>query len=582
MFSKVCGTQKFYPAGWIAVLTTLLIALFYAPTANAQQRGFYLDRLHIGGAPNDTLAVWRPMMKTETAFFGQATLGWQHRPLRGETIAESERLASRTGNPVQNQFTGYLTAGVELISRLSFAVTMPVVLYQHGDGSCPHGASPWCETADVDPTVPSDLRLDVRALIFRSKTRKFHLGTAINVWIPTGNEISFTSDDRVTAALRLNADYDFGPFFLAAHTGAQYRPDRGMNRFLLASEWFWSIGAYVPLRNDTIRVGGALFGSTGIWDASPTIRAKDGNTTFTKRNTPVEWMGELRLAVNKEKSLWFTAAGGTRLANAYGNPDIRLLAGIGYSFSIHDTKAVSPSQRYRAQDIVEPSSADRDKDGIPDELDLCPDEPEDGKDPDPHDGCPAASDRDGDGIPDDSDDCPNEPEDIDGLADHDGCPEEDYDNDTVPDVQDACPREPGPASDVAEQNGCPRFIRRVEGSTEIQILKRVEFATGSARLLDQSFPILDEVLALLKANEDIKKVGIEGHTDNRGGKDMNLRLSQSRAESVMKYLIDKGIASSRLTAKGYGFERPIDSNDTNEGRQRNRRVEFHILEQSTK
>ncbi|MFW5739326.1 MAG: OmpA family protein, partial [Myxococcota bacterium] len=126
----------------------------------------------------------------------------------------------------------------------------------------------------------------------------------------------------------------------------------------------------------------------------------------------------------------------------------------------------------------------------------------------------------------------------------------------------------------------PKFIRRIEGSTEIQILKKVEFATASSAILPRSYPILDEVVALLNANPDITKVSVEGHTDSRGAHAMNMRLSQSRAESVMRYLVNKGIAADRLSAKGYGPDKPIDTNDTAEGRQRNRRVEFHILEQN--
>lgn len=557
----------------------LLIGLTYSSSAEAQQRTFYLDRLQIGGSPNDTLALWRPRMKQETTFFGQFALGWQHRPLRGETVAYSDRVANQTPNPVQNQITTYLTAGVELLTRMSFSVSLPVVLYQHGDGSCPRNAGTGCDTSDADPIVPSDTRIDLRGIVYRSKNDKFHFGAAVNVWIPSGAEYSFTSDDSVTAALRLLLEYDIGAVVLTGNTGVQYRPNRGLNRLRMGSEWFWGVGAFAPLRNDTLRIGGAIFGSTGIVDAGTTTIARDGNTVFTKRNTPIEWMGELRFALDKNKAAWFGAGAGTRLANAYGNPDVRVLASLGYGFSIRDSEVKSPHKRYRAEDIPPPSSSDRDGDGIPDDLDLCPDEPEDGKEPDPSDGCPAASDRDGDGIPDDVDECPDEPEDFDGLADEDGCPEDDFDHDGIPDTEDACPREPGVANDDPAQHGCPKFIRRVEGSTEIQILKRVEFATGSAVLLPQSFPILDEVLALLNANQDIKKVGIEGHTDNRGGRDMNMRLSQSRAESVMKYLVDKGIISGRLTAKGHGYDRPIDTNDTADGRQRNRRVEFHILEQ---
>jgi OmpA-OmpF porin, OOP family len=267
------------------------------------------------------------------------------------------------------------------------------------------------------------------------------------------------------------------------------------------------------------------------------------------------------------------------LSAGYGAPDLRVLGVIGYSFGITDTDPNAPGRRYEFKRDLEPKSGDADNDGIPDDLDLCPTVPEDHQPPDTSDGCPAASDRDHDGIPDESDKCPDQPEDKDGIDDLDGCPEDDFDQDGIPDATDACPREPGQPSPDPKKNGCPQFIRHIEGSTEIQILKKVEFATGSAQLLPSSYPILDEVVKLLKTNADIQRIAVEGHTNSRGAKDMNMRLSQARAESVMRYLAGKGITAARLEAHGYGPEKPIDTNDTDEGRQRNRRVEFHIKSQ---
>ena len=188
-------------------------------------------------------------------------------------------------------------------------------------------------------------------------------------------------------------------------------------------------------------------------------------------------------------------------------------------------------------------------------------------------------DRDGDGIPDAQDKCPDQPEDKDGVDDEDGCPEDDVDNDGVPDAVDYCPKEPGEPSADPEKNGCPQFIRRVSGSTEIQILQQIQFANARADILPVSFKILDEVVKLLKANADIKHVDIEGHTDNRGAAKLNEKLSNDRANSVMKYLAQHGIAEDRLSAAGYGPQRPIADNDTADGRQKNRRVEFHIVDQ---
>ena len=99
-------------------------------------------------------------------------------------------------------------------------------------------------------------------------------------------------------------------------------------------------------------------------------------------------------------------------------------------------------------------------------------------------------------------------------------------------------------------------------------------------ILQKSFPIVDEVVRLLKVNVDIRHLAIEGHTDNRGSDQLNEKLSNDRANAVMKYISDHGIDPGRLSAKGYGPKRPIADNNTNDGRQRNRRVEFHITDQA--
>ena len=148
-------------------------------------------------------------------------------------------------------------------------------------------------------------------------------------------------------------------------------------------------------------------------------------------------------------------------------------------------------------------------------------------------------DRDGDGIPDQFDKCPDVPEDKDGIDDGDGCPEDDADSDGIPDAQDACPKEPGQKSTDPKKNGCPTFIK-VEGNV-VRILQQVHFATGSAVILPESFPMLQEITNLLKANKGIKRMSIEGHTDNRGAAELNKKLSADRAASVMNWLVQHGV-----------------------------------------
>lgn len=215
---------------------------------------------------------------------------------------------------------------------------------------------------------------------------------------------------------------------------------------------------------------------------------------------------------------------------------------------------------------------DNDGDGIKDVVDKCPNDPEDIDKFQDEDGCPDL-DNDADGLADKVDQCPNDPEDKDGFEDDDGCPDVDNDKDSFADKDDKCPNEFGVAPD-----GCPKkYVNVVVTQTKIEIKQTIFFEFNKATIKSVSFALLNEVAQALKDNPTIK-VEIQGHTDSVGNDNFNLKLSQKRAESVRTYLIKQGIASDRMTAKGYGENVPIADNRTADGRAQNRRVEFVITE----
>jgi OOP family OmpA-OmpF porin len=215
-------------------------------------------------------------------------------------------------------------------------------------------------------------------------------------------------------------------------------------------------------------------------------------------------------------------------------------------------------------------SNDRDNDGIPDDVDQCPDIPEDIDGFQDADGCPDY-DNDNDGIPDSKDLCPNDPEDKDGFQDEDGCPDFDNDQDGIADTVDACPNEPETYNGYKDDDGCPDE-KPIE-LAQTMVLEGINFRPGSAQLLDESFPVLDKVFNSLEAFPKIK-VEITGHTDNTGDPRANLILSTERAQAVKDYLVNRGISPTRLTSKGMGEGQPIASNKTPEGKAKNRRIEF--------
>lgn len=204
---------------------------------------------------------------------------------------------------------------------------------------------------------------------------------------------------------------------------------------------------------------------------------------------------------------------------------------------------------------------DRDSDGIADGDDKCPDVKGIAK----YGGCPIP-DTDGDGINDEEDKCVS----VKGLARYQGCPIPDTDGDGVNDEEDKCVSRPGPASNM----GCPEISKAVIEKINVAA-KNIFFATGSSKLLAKSNKSLDEVASLLKSDESLM-IAIDGHTDITGTREKNVTLSQSRADAVKTYLASKGIAENRMTATGFGPDKPVADNKTAAGRAKNRRVEMTV------
>jgi outer membrane protein OmpA-like peptidoglycan-associated protein len=252
--------------------------------------------------------------------------------------------------------------------------------------------------------------------------------------------------------------------------------------------------------------------------------------------------------------------------------------------------------------------SDTDNDGVNDPDDLCVNEPA-GDHPDAtRRGCPTP-DTDGDGVHDPEDRCvsapagefpdPNRPGCPDGDADNDtvrdatdqcpteaqgfypdparpGCPLADGDGDRVPDVNDACPTQPGAPSQNPRRNGCPSLVRLELDRITIQ--RPVFFATGRDTILARSTAVLTALADALQAVPQIRRISIEGHTDDVGDDAANLDLSNRRANTVMQWLIDHGVDASRLEAHGFGETQPIETGTSARARAANRRVEFRVID----
>jgi len=187
----------------------------------------------------------------------------------------------------------------------------------------------------------------------------------------------------------------------------------------------------------------------------------------------------------------------------------------------------------------------------------------------------AAVDTDRDGIPDALDRCPTEPETFNGFEDEDGCPDPDNDKDGIPDEKDKCPNEAETKNGYQDEDGCPDEVpapvKKFTG-----VVKGINFRRNSADIKASSFPLLKEAVSVFKEYPTLR-VEISGHTSDEGKRDFNMKLSRKRAEAVKAFLVSAGIDESRIGTVGHGPDKPIADNETKEGKEKNRRIEFRLL-----
>jgi outer membrane protein OmpA-like peptidoglycan-associated protein len=269
----------------------------------------------------------------------------------------------------------------------------------------------------------------------------------------------------------------------------------------------------------------------------------------TGRQAPAELLAGLRWY--SDSGVTVTTGGGGGCGCGLGSPAFRFFASV--IWVPGKTAEWEEIERFKQPPV------DPDHDGVIGDKDKCPNE----AGPVENNGCP---DEDGDGVLGAADRCPKVP----GPVENHGCPDLDSDGDGTPDRFDLCPNEP---VDVRGRDGCP--LAKVEGN-KITILDQVHFATDQDVILPESFETLEEVARIFKEHPEIQHALIEGHTDVRASDAYNLDLSQRRANSVMRFLLEHKVDPRRLRVQGYGRRVPIAPNDSEAGMALNRRVEFTI------
>ena len=332
--------------------------------------------------------------------------------------------------------------------------------------------------------------------------------------------------------------------------------------FWADQKWRWGRREYDKIQRDALLTGGV-----GVETFLSENLALDVKATVSKimNQSPADNVG-----VGDENG-YFASAMAT-LTFYFGN--VKDTDGDGI-LDKHDADPIRPEDFDGFEDEDGAPDFDNDNDGIRDLKDKEPNVAEDKDGFQDEDGAPDP-DNDEDGILDVDDRCPNEAEDFDGFEDDDGCPELDNDGDGIKDGEDQCPNAAETVNGYQDEDGCPDEKPvpklKVEKGAKL-ILRGVNFKSGSAELTPDSYATLDSVVAGLKGNPTAE-IEIRGYTDSRGRTSTNQELSQRRAMSVLKFLVDAGVERKRLSAVGYGENDPIASNATADGRAKNRRIEF--------
>jgi outer membrane protein OmpA-like peptidoglycan-associated protein len=563
-------------ARFLAAVLPLLLAsrALYAQTPSP---GFALDRFDPSERGSDWFTVDSMDFRGHLRPAAGVVADWARKPLVTYAPDGSERTVL-----VSDQLIAHVGASLVLWDRARFALDVPIALAQSGDDAfaggqffrAPSGAS------------FGDIRLGAEAVAIGQYRGPVSVGGGLQLYVPTGDRNAFTGDGKVRLVPQLLTAGAVGMFEYAGRLGVAYRaqndPFAGSP---MGSEILLGAAAGIRTVEDKLLVGPEMWLSTGITDA---------DAFFSRRTTPFELLFGAHYTFLPD---WRAGAGvGPGLTRAFGSPQVRFVLSVEYALAHREPPPCPTPPSDRDKDGIldvedacpdvpgvrtddpktngcPPPPPDRDKDGIVDAEDACPDVPGVRTDDPKTNGCPP--DRDKDGIIDAEDACPDTP----GIRTDDpktnGCPPppSDRDKDGIVDAEDACPDVPGEKTDDPKTNGCPPA--RIE-QDEIKISKQVQFKFDSADILPESDLVLGAVVGILNEHLEITRVRIEGHTDDRGTEAYNMKLSDRRAASVVKWLVKHGVAKGRLTSKGFGRSRPLDKSDTDEARALNRRVELHI------
>jgi len=546
-------------ATWLAVF--LLVPIFSsARTTFAANQGFQINRYEPTTSGEWSIMVDHPWYSNTRRFSAGFTLNYAHNPLVFLSQNPATGLYEKSDVIIANQLTGHLNLALA-IWKLNFSLSLPLTIFENGNQGYGIGPS--------DSVSVGDPRIGVLFQAYKDpQNSPFSISIGANVWIPLRKFTDKLPQQSSEQEVRVLPKIIFAGAALNKHilwsvtAGYLWRPDS-----LVGNQGTIDGRSAGP----ELQIGAALKYADhkrrfAIGPEAMLRTTAMGDRIFKADHTSLEVM--LTAFYNIGGFVNLKGGVGMGILTGPGTPDFRAVFGIDFA-----------TMRKEKAPVKIP--VDTDQDGIIDEQDVCPSEHK-GDHPDPRNayhGCPLR-DTDKDGVFDMMDQCVNEPQ-----GDHPdpkrlGCPDKDSDNDGIYDSVDACPNEAGVASTDPKKHGCPEELISFEDG-ELKILLPVLFDTDRDTIKPESTPVLTQIANYLKQHPEVRKLRIEGHTDSTATTSHNIKLSQKRVNAVANWLVLQGISSDTLDAKGFGEQCPIASNKTDDGKAKNRRVVFVVVDPVT-
>jgi outer membrane protein OmpA-like peptidoglycan-associated protein len=448
-------------------------------------------------------------------------------------------------------------------------------------------------------TARGDLTLHGKVQIGARGSVSYGLAGAVTA--PTASKDSFAGNELPTARALFLLSLTSGPITTTLNAGGVARAEATLGSATQGSGAAFGAGLAWRVANK-LWFAGEIFGELipGGHSAQPEPGQRMGASEL---GTPIEGLVGLRYQMARTTSLGI--AGGRGVTGDMGSPALRGVFMLSITPSAQELKPLRPPRP------PEPEK-DADADAIKDELDTCPNEPEDKDLYDDADGCPDLDndgdgladtadkcpldaedkdqfkdtdgcpdkDNDGDGIPDDEDKCKLASEDRDGVNDNDGCPDPDNDSDGLLDSVDKCPKDPEVINGNNDDDGCPDKGNAlvVQSPDRLETLEAIQF--NGSKLAKASHNVLGQVAATLRAHPEILRVRVTSHVQPTSNATADQRLSEQRAKVVRDWLVEWGIDPLRLQAAGFGGTKPLVPPTDRGAAQINDRLDFIILERN--